>query len=122
MNEEEQHFTYMHGVLFRPAKATAIDFKENIVDWILRCRVDDGGIPMFRTGFANRPFTEAGTNYVLGICWLGANLVNSQWFQNVPDKDFKHMREHHDDYIYLLRKYGGKQALEKALKSEITVV
>lgn len=122
MASVEEHYSRVHSIMFRPARATAVDFKENVVDWIVRCRVEDEGIPMFRTGFAKRPFKDKTGYYVQGICWLGANLVNSQWFKNVPEEDFKHMQENHDDYVYILKKYGKGTALEEALKAEVTVV
>lgn len=118
---EAEHYDEVQSILFRPARATAVDFKGNVVDWILRCRVEGGGIPMFRTGFASRPFRDNSTRYVLGVCWLGSDLVQSQWFKNVPHDDFRHMQENHDDYIYILKKYGNEKALEKAVKAEVLI-
>jgi len=73
----DDHYGEVHGILFRPARATSIDFKGNVVNWITLCRMEGGGIPMFRTGFAKRPFKSDKTNYVLGVCWLGSDLVQS---------------------------------------------
>jgi hypothetical protein len=115
------HYDEVHGILFRPAKATAIDFKGNVVNWITLCRMEGGGIPMFRTGFAKKPFKSDKTNYVLGVCWLGSDLVQSQWFSNVPEEDFRHMQENHDDYIYILKKYGKVKTIEEAIKAEVVV-
>lgn len=115
------HYDDVHGILFRPARATAIDFKGNVVNWITLCRMEDGGIPMFRTGFAKKPFKSDKTNYVLGVCWLGSDLVQSQWFSNVPDDDFRHMQENYDDYVYILKKYSKKETVEEAIKAEVVV-
>lgn len=117
----DQHYDEVHGILFRDAKATAMDFKGSVIDWITRCRVEGGGIPTFRTGFAQRPFKSDGEFFVMGVCWLGSDLVQSQWFNDVPDKDFKHMRENHDDYSYLLRRYSTQKNLERIVKAPVVV-
>jgi len=119
---EKKHYEEVKGILFRGAVATALPFEERVVDWIMLCRVEDGGIPVFRTGFATRPFKANAEYYVMGVCWLGANLVRSQWFRGVPREDWEYMRESSDDYIYLLRKYGKKGMLEKAVKAPVVVV
>jgi len=117
----DEHYNEIHGILFKPARTQSIDFVENVVDWILRCRKEEGGIPIFKTGFAKRPFKDDDTYYVLGICWLGTDIIQSQWFKNVPKSDFKHMRENHDDYIYILKKYGSPKDLTEAIKAEVVV-
>jgi len=118
----EEHFEEAHGILFRGAVTTALDFKARVVDWIMLCRVEDGGIPAFRTGFAKRPFKSDETYYVMGVCWLGSNLVRSQWFSNVSKEDWQYMRDNTDDYIFLLKKYGRKGMLEKAVRAPVVVV
>jgi len=118
----DRHYDKLHGILFRGALTTALDFKTRVADWIMLCRTKDGGIPIFRTGFAKRPFKSDDTYYVMGVCWLGSNLVRSQWFSNVPKEDIDYMQANTDDYQYLLKKYGAKGMLEKAVKAPIVVV
>lgn len=117
----DEHYDEVHGILFRDAKATAIDFQANVTDWIARCRVEGGGIPTFRTGFAKRPFKSDSEFFVMGVCWLGSDLVQSQWFRRVPDQDFRHMRENHDDYTFLLGRYGKRGELEKVVQAPVVV-
>ncbi len=117
-----EHYDEMKGILFRGAVATALDFKKRVADWIMLCRINDGGIPVFRTGFASRPFKSNSDRYVMGVCWLGSNLVKSQWFRNVPEEDWRYMRENTDDYIYLLKRYAPRGMLEKAVKAPVVIV
>lgn len=118
----EEHYNEVKGILFRGAVATALNFKEKVVDWVILCRVNDGGIPVFRTGFAKRPFKSNSDFFVMGVCWLGSNLVRSQWFRGVPKEDYEYMRDNTDDYLMLLRKYGQKWMLEKAVKAPVVIV
>lgn len=117
----DEHYDEVHGILFHDAKATAIDFKANAIDWIIKCRIEGGGIPTFRTGFAHRPFQSDSKFFVMAVCWLGSDLVQSQWLVDVPNEDFRHMRENHDDYTYLLRKYAKKGTLEKAMQAPVVI-
>jgi len=116
------HYNKTKGILFREAIATALDFKTHAVTWIMQCRIQDGGIPTFRTGYAKRPFKTDSEYYVMGVCWLGSNLVQSQWFSNVPEGDWQHLHENSDDYIYILEKYSSPEMLRKALKAPVVVV
>jgi hypothetical protein len=122
LSEAEKHLEETKGILFRGAVGTAIDFQTRVVDWIMACRIEDGGIPAFRTSFAKRPFKSDKTYYVMGVCWLGSNLVRSQWFSNVPEEDWEYMHDNSDDYVYLLKKYGSAEQLNKALKAPVVVV
>jgi hypothetical protein len=49
-------------------------------------------------------------------------LVRSQWFSNVPEEDWEYMHDNSDDYVYLLKKYGSAEQLNKALKAPVVVV
>ena len=68
LSEAEKHLEETKGILFRGAVGTAIDFQTRVVDWIMACRIEDGGIPAFRTSFAKRPFKSDKTYYVMGVC------------------------------------------------------
>lgn len=116
-----RHYAVLKDFLFRPARVEAVDFKENVIEWIMLCRVDDGGIPMFRTHFAKAPFREDETLYAMGVCYMGKNMVSSQWFRDVPRKDFMHLERSSDDYLYLLRSYSPDK-LEEAVKAPVVVV
>jgi hypothetical protein len=122
MPDEDEHYEETRGILFRGAVGTALDFKTRAVDWIMACRIQDGGIPVFRTSFAKRPFKADSDYYVMGVCWLGSNLVRSQWFSGVPKEDWQYMHENSDDYVWLLKRYGSKEQLEKAVKAPVVVV
>jgi hypothetical protein len=122
MPEEEEHYEETKGILFKGAVGTAIDFKARAVDWVMLCRIQDGGIPVFKTGFAKRPFKSDKTFFVMGVCWLGSNLVRSQWFSDVPKEDWEYMRDNTDDYTYLLKKYGKPEQLRKAVKAPVVIV
>lgn len=121
MSSDSEHYSEVRGILFKDAEAVAIDFKKNVVDWIVKCRTEGSGIPTFRTGFAQRPFKKGETFFVMGVCWMGSDIVQSQWFTNVPKEDHQHMHENHDDYTYILKKYGGKSVLAKAIQAPVVV-
>jgi len=122
MSEAEEHFEEAKGILFRGAVGTAIDFKTSVADWIMACRIQDGGLPSFRTGFAKRPFKADEDYHVLAVCWLGANLVRSQWFRGVPKEDWQYMRDNSDDYVYILRKYSTPEQLRRVVKAPVVIV
>jgi len=117
MAEEE-----VHGLLFSKMLTEAVNFETEIVTFISDCRLRDGGIPSFRTGFAGLPFKQDSTYYIKGVCWLGSNLVESRDFRNVPGEDFDYLRTHSDDWRYLMRKYATKELLEAVEKAPVVVV
>ena len=119
---EADHYAELQGFMFRRGERLAVPFKENVVDWIMACRLDDGGIPYFRTGFAKRPFKANSTFFAQGICYLGANMIDSRFFRDVPPEDFKHMAERHDDYLYILEKYGSKKLVNRAIRASVVVI
>lgn len=119
---EPLHYQEVRGFLFRTARAEAVPFKKNIVNFIMECRISDGGVPYFRTGFAKRPFSADAERFVQGICYLGRDMITSRWFSEVPAEDFEYMELHNDDYLYVLRKYSSPQDVERAQKAPVVVV
>jgi len=115
------HYERLREFMFKPARTQSIPYLENVVDWIIRCRVTDGGIPYFRTGFAKKDFRENQTLYVQGICYLGRDLVNSQWFKDVPGDDFEHMKHYHDDYLYILSRHASEAQVHRAKEAPVVV-
>jgi len=89
----------------------ALDLRKHVADWIKKCLTVDHGLPMFRTQYAGRPFKRDNEYLVLGICYSGPDTVKSRWFRNVPPEDFAHLTSYHDDYRYLLQKYGKPPSL-----------
>lgn len=112
----------IHGVLFQSMVADAVSFQNNVVKWIANCRIRDGGIPSFRTGFANLPFKQDDTFFIKGVCWLGSNLVESADFKGVPKRDFEHLRTHSDDWQYLMKKYAPKSLQQSVQKAPVVVI
>jgi len=111
----------VHGLLFTKMVSEAVPFSQ-VVSWIADCRLRDGGIPSFRTGFAGLPFKQDETYFVKGVCWLGANLVDSRDFKGVSKEDFEHLRLHSDDWLFLMRKYAPKALQEAVEKAPVVVV
>jgi len=112
----------VHGLLFAKMVVEAVPFSTEVVAWISDCRLRDGGIPTFRTGFAGLPFKQDETYYIKGVCWLGANLVDSKDFKGVPKEDFEHLHTHSDDWKYLMKRYAPKQLREAVEKAPVVVV
>jgi len=119
---KDRHYAEIHGVLFEPALREAVDFKRNVASWIADCRLRDAGVPMFRTRYADTPFKAGEVNYMLGVCFLGRNLITSQWFRNVPLEDFDYATLRRDDYKYFIRKYGSPELAEAVRKAPVVVV
>ena len=111
----------VHGLLFGKMITEAVPFSQ-VIKWIAQCRVEDGGIPSFRTGFAGKPFKQDSTFFVKGVCFLGSNLVESRDFKGVPQDDFNHLQTHSDDWMYLMKKYAPENLQEAVEKAPVVVV
>jgi hypothetical protein len=124
----------VHRIYATRAKKESKKFVEEWIDYdaIVGCvevpnhiiYVRRNGKPVWcgNTGFAKRPFKADSDYYVMGVCWLGSNLVGSQWFSGVPKEDWQYMHENSDDYVWLLKRYGSKEQVEKAVKAPVVVV
>lgn len=91
---------------------------EEVVKSIIACRVDDGGIPIFKTRYAGVPLSYSNSNAVMFVCWGGKNTVGSKMFYNVPDDIFIELQRRTDDWHFLLEKYAPEE-YEKALKAPV---
>lgn len=83
---------------------------ENVVKFITSC-LDVNGVPMFKTGFARRPFKEDTKRAVMAICYGGKEEWEtlSRYFVGVPEEDLKLMREKVGEWIFLLDKYAPEK-------------
>lgn len=78
--------------------------KENLEKAIEGCRAD-GGIPMFLTGYAGEDLKIGNKKASLMKCWGGRNGFKSVLFYDVPEEDFKTMKERSGDWHFLAIKY-----------------
>mgnify|MGYP000353679636 CR=1 FL=1 len=75
--------------------------KENVVSFIMFCRSMEG-IPHFVSGKPK----------VLARCWGGRGPEISRYFKNVPEEDFKLIKESFGDWRKLLKKYAPEKLYE----------
>ncbi|MCW1312756.1 MAG: hypothetical protein OH338_05005 [Candidatus Parvarchaeota archaeon] len=83
---------------------------ETVTKFIVSC-LDAKGVPMFKTGFAKRPFREDTKRAVMAICYGGKEdwETLSRFFVGVPEEDFKLMKEKVGEWIILLEKYAPEK-------------
>ncbi len=75
--------------LYEKGIVEAVDWAENVADWIECCR-EAGGVPMFVTRYAGQRFKDPkhpGKYLVLGKCYAPEKPCPSMWFNNVPEED-----------------------------------
>ena len=95
---------------------------ENVKKFIIGCRADEKGIPMFRTHFAGKDFEVNGKPAVLAGCWGGKEMPEptSRVFVDIPNGTFKELKERVGDWKFLIERYGTER--EKRLAYESPVI
>jgi len=78
--------------------------KENLEKAIEGCRAD-GGIPMFVTGYAGEDLKIGGKPAALMKCWGGRDGFKSVLFKEVPEEEFKQLKERSGDWHFISVKY-----------------
>lgn len=100
----EKEWRGVVGKMFmEKAEVESIDFQENIGDYIEKCRAD-GGVPGFRTDYADTEWGEKG--FALGVCMGGKGAIEGQWFKDVPKEDVAIMKRETGEWRKFREKYG----------------
>ena len=118
----------IRGRYLEKAKTTAVPWtKENVCNFIYRCRVLDNGIPVFKTHYGTTAtgepmyFVADGNYYVLAVCWLGKNTYygRSQWFGPVPKEIVETLRIRKGDWKWLANEYCPEEIKRKIYEAPI---
>ena len=119
---EEAYSRLILEAFEKKAARRAVDWKSNVADYIVECR-NEGGIPIFKTRYADQPFiTPDNKRVVLGLCWGGfKDGIEGMWFVNVPEDDIKRMEREYGDWKWLIKAYGSKDQVEKAFKAPVVL-
>ena len=92
-NEKSLFAKIIRSRLYKTGIVEAVDWEENVADWIEACR-EAGGVVMFRTRYAGKRFEDPehpGRYLVLGICYSPEKPCPSTWFKNVPEEDVERL-------------------------------
>jgi len=101
------------------AAIAAVDWKENVADYIVACRTD-GGIPMFRTRYGEQPLkTPDDKRVVLAVCWAGKGTMEGQFFVNVPEGDIETLERTVGNWKFLIEKYGSPEDVKAAYEAPV---
>ncbi|MBW2672721.1 MAG: hypothetical protein JRD89_04785 [Deltaproteobacteria bacterium] len=92
----------LHGIRYKWEK-------DAVVDFILSCR-EQGGIPIFKTRFANVSLGVDGKPAVLAVCWGGMGPELSRVFTDVPSEIREEMEKRASDWLWLLERYAPQKA------------
>jgi len=108
--EQDSEFgAEIKNVLNKSAERKAIDFNENVKNWIKRV-YELGGYPMFVTHYGGQPFEN---HVVMGRAW-GAK-GNSVWFKNVPEDIYQGLENHSIKAKEILNMDLSKSALPQLI-------
>jgi len=94
---------------------------ETVKKFIIGCRVEENGIPMFRTQFAGKSFEVNKSPAVLAVCWGGKEMPypTSKVFVDIPKETFEELKKRVGDWKYLIERYGTAKEKELVYKAPV---
>jgi len=94
---------------------------KTVKKFIMECRTEENGIPLFKTKFADKEFESEGKPAVLAVCWGGKELpkTTSRLFVDIPPETHKNLEERLGDWKFLIGKYGTESEKKLAYESPI---